>query len=445
LNGSGLFHALKDKMGSEDDEEVEGNDLMETTSYLLTNNGDDTSQNAIESYEAESQSVEYEENKKDEIFRVKACDCKIWLMEQDAYCPADFDHCSVSSEWWGDNVWINCYHETVITSYARYVWKYVTVIFAMLTLIFCCSRPGHNGIKYFLSSCFPSLNRWIVEEILQNEIATRNQRYNEVTESWRRTLREEGYVTGYKLKTKVFRSGSRSTREDDGDDDKGPHRALTSLDEETPPILDDDNIDDETLRQSSPEESAEFVSSKNQDSNFCNIGENFSRVDDEDDDVQTCSICLLSFEDGDRVADLNCNHHFHAECISEWVRKKNKCPLCQAEGIAEEIRTFDDRALLPGHLNFSDTNNLNHPLDANVQNNGNDNESGNTDDNDGAETGMAYNDSNIGSGTSNGSNGTLGEGLEEDEQRFASRAHRVFRKKVRPIVMGVNSADLVTA
>lgn len=143
LNGSGLFHALKDKMGSEGDEEVEGNELMETTSYLLTNNGEDTSQNAVESYEAESQFVEYEETEEDEFFRVKACDCKIWLIEQDAYCPADFDHCSVSSEWWGDNVWINCYHETVITSYARYVWKYVTVIFAMLTLIFCCSRPGH--------------------------------------------------------------------------------------------------------------------------------------------------------------------------------------------------------------------------------------------------------------------------------------------------------------
>lgn len=120
----------------------------------------------------------------------------------------------------------------------------------------------------------------------------------------------------------MFRSGAKSIRGDVGDDGRGPDRARPSLDEETPPILDDDNIDDEMLRQSSSEESAEFVSSNYQDSDFCNIEENFSRVDDEDDDVQTCSICLLPFEDGDRVADLNCNHHFHAECISEWVRKK---------------------------------------------------------------------------------------------------------------------------
>ncbi|KAL7461391.1 hypothetical protein ACHAXS_001811 [Conticribra weissflogii] len=143
LNESGLFRALQDKMGSEHDRDVEGEDLVETTTYILTDKGGDSSQNALQSHESEAQFVEYEEDEEDQFFKVKACNCKPWLMDQEAYCPAEFDHCSVSSEWWGNNLWVNCYHETVITSYARYVWKYVAVIFAMLTLIFCCSRPGH--------------------------------------------------------------------------------------------------------------------------------------------------------------------------------------------------------------------------------------------------------------------------------------------------------------
>eukprot|EP00986_Skeletonema_menzelii_P000399 scaffold111_cov142-Skeletonema_menzelii.AAC.22 len=62
---------------------------------------------------------------------------------------------------------------------------------------------------------------------------------------------------------------------------------------------------------------------------------------DNDEGVFSCSICILELEDGDRIADLDCGHYFHADCLSEWIKKKNSCPLCQAEGIAEEIRSPD--------------------------------------------------------------------------------------------------------
>lgn len=115
--------------------------------------------------------------------------------------------------------------------------------------------------------------------------------------------------------------------------------------------------------------------------------------------------------------------------------------MCQAEGIAEEVRTFDDRAVLAGHLNFSDTNNSNHPLDADVQNNGNDNERNNTDENNGAEAGMAYDgNTTVGGETNNGDNDAPGE-----ERQLILKARRFFRKKLRPIVLGVNGADIVTA
>lgn len=59
------------------------------------------------------------------------------------------------------------------------------------------------------------------------------------------------------------------------------------------------------------------------------------------DHVMMCAICLLELEGNERVADLSCNHLYHAECLGEWVLKKNSCPLCQDPGVAKEVRTYE--------------------------------------------------------------------------------------------------------
>mmetsp|Transcript_60422 Transcript_60422/g.148271 ORF Transcript_60422/g.148271 Transcript_60422/m.148271 type:complete len:864 (+) Transcript_60422:188-2779(+) len=52
-----------------------------------------------------------------------------------------------------------------------------------------------------------------------------------------------------------------------------------------------------------------------------------------------CTICLLNLEDGDRVGDLSCGHVFHVECLKQWSKRKNSCPLCaQPLGI---VKTYD--------------------------------------------------------------------------------------------------------
>lgn len=43
---------------------------------------------------------------------------------------------------------------------------------------------------------------------------------------------------------------------------------------------------------------------------------------DHQEAVDTCSICILELKDRDRIADLSCNHYFHANCLSEWIKKK---------------------------------------------------------------------------------------------------------------------------
>jgi hypothetical protein len=46
---------------------------------------------------------------------------------------------------------------------------------------------------------------------------------------------------------------------------------------------------------------------------------------------QCCSICLDPFMKGDMSRKLSCGHLFHSHCISKWVQRANRCPLCQHE------------------------------------------------------------------------------------------------------------------
>jgi hypothetical protein len=44
-----------------------------------------------------------------------------------------------------------------------------------------------------------------------------------------------------------------------------------------------------------------------------------------------CAVCLAELVDGEAVRVLPaCMHYFHAECVGEWLRAYDTCPLCRA-------------------------------------------------------------------------------------------------------------------
>ena len=44
----------------------------------------------------------------------------------------------------------------------------------------------------------------------------------------------------------------------------------------------------------------------------------------------SCTICLNAFHVGENVAELNCQHRYHRECISRWlVHHQSTCPVCR--------------------------------------------------------------------------------------------------------------------
>jgi len=50
-----------------------------------------------------------------------------------------------------------------------------------------------------------------------------------------------------------------------------------------------------------------------------------------DESMTTCAICLDNFEDNHTVRMLLCKHVFHDKCIQEWFKKSSNCCLCKQD------------------------------------------------------------------------------------------------------------------
>ena len=47
------------------------------------------------------------------------------------------------------------------------------------------------------------------------------------------------------------------------------------------------------------------------------------------EDKKKCLICLEKFVKGQKSIALPCIHIFHSQCIKQWMKKKNSCPICK--------------------------------------------------------------------------------------------------------------------
>ncbi len=45
--------------------------------------------------------------------------------------------------------------------------------------------------------------------------------------------------------------------------------------------------------------------------------------------IDTCSICLEEYIQGDSIRRLRCTHEFHTNCIDGWLGTNGTCPLCR--------------------------------------------------------------------------------------------------------------------
>ncbi|XP_023633540.1 probable E3 ubiquitin-protein ligase RHG1A isoform X2 [Capsella rubella] len=50
-------------------------------------------------------------------------------------------------------------------------------------------------------------------------------------------------------------------------------------------------------------------------------------------DVESCCICQEEYTEGEDMGTLECGHEFHSQCIKEWLKQKNICPICKTTGL----------------------------------------------------------------------------------------------------------------
>uniref|UniRef100_A0A1J3K2D5 RING-type E3 ubiquitin transferase n=1 Tax=Noccaea caerulescens TaxID=107243 RepID=A0A1J3K2D5_NOCCA len=50
-------------------------------------------------------------------------------------------------------------------------------------------------------------------------------------------------------------------------------------------------------------------------------------------DTEPCCICQEEYTEGEDMGTLECGHDFHSQCIKEWLKQKNLCPICKTTGL----------------------------------------------------------------------------------------------------------------
>lgn len=92
-------------------------------------------------------------------YAAKLCDCYSGLLNSTiSYCPADSSYCSVSVAYdhprsyvsslkEGHDPIVTCFRDTQLKVFAKYVWKYVTIILAALTVVLIFTDTGHVSVK----------------------------------------------------------------------------------------------------------------------------------------------------------------------------------------------------------------------------------------------------------------------------------------------------------
>lgn len=47
--------------------------------------------------------------------------------------------------------------------------------------------------------------------------------------------------------------------------------------------------------------------------------------------TDSCVICRLDYDDGDKLTVLSCKHTYHSECLNNWLQINKVCPICSTE------------------------------------------------------------------------------------------------------------------
>jgi hypothetical protein len=305
----------------------------------------------------------------DNIDHVKSCWCTQFFDRPMEYCPINFDTCVVR----GTNGTVSCYSTSGTATFVRGFWP--VALFWLLALCYGIffTEPGGSFRDFVRRTCCLTCANKSSEELLRQDVdrlvvaqperavflyrkaLLRQRRFSDRQEQLAQLGRhprmpsdglptpdslpvaspvaveaaaaahhdpELATVRTLKLKTKVFMNPS----SDDAAQQQpaGPIQIQRS------------HVPQSTL-------SPNWLPSQ-----FTREHVTLDEMDDELEQGVRCAICLDRLAQGDVVGDIPCEHVFHKDCLKDWLRKKNRCPLCQRDGVAtpnfQSMPSVDDRA-----------------------------------------------------------------------------------------------------
>lgn len=74
----------------------------------------------------------------------------------------------------------------------------------------------------------------------------------------------------------------------------------------------------------------------------------FKSAESKESDHTQCCICQMEYEDGDKTVALPCLHPFHQECVTRWLERSTKCPICKHDVETNTLAGRDDGHPAPG-------------------------------------------------------------------------------------------------
>ncbi len=265
-------------------------------------------------------------------FEAKQCPC---APKPDTFCLVNHGEnvCRIGKVDDG-GAFVDCFRNTPANIFTQNALPVAVLWLAAMLLYMVATEGGRSGLRYAISKscgCFyenisqnRTYNNLLINDILRREAEAR-RRVQRMMSSSRAGANQSTPVT-YILKTTEFK------KEDSLTNDASLHTIsdnVGSPGDRTLPLT------PQSTRSSLSEEEQDATLTCTLNTDLACTSEGGTGHSDDDDEV-TCTICIMEIEDGDRIGVLPCEHKFHVECLKEWIKRKNVCPLCQVPDIARE-------------------------------------------------------------------------------------------------------------
>ena len=289
------------------------------------------------------------------VHHVKACWCTQFYVRPMEYCPLNFDTCVVR----GDTGPVSCYNTSSVATFVRGFWP--VSIFWFLGLLYGVffTEPGGSFRDYLRRTVCLKCASKTSEELLKRDVDRLVTGQPERAVFLYRQALSRQRRESIRQQTLVHRAGLLHLLHTTQDDPPvalplpaaveavptasahhPEHVTVRTLALKTKVFRNNSSSDDASQQPTGPTQiQRSHVPQSVQGSTW--LPSQFTRehvtLDEMDGELEQgvrCAICLDRLEQGDVVGDIPCEHVFHKDCLKDWLRKKNRCPLCQRSEVA---------------------------------------------------------------------------------------------------------------